>query len=67
MNQYTITPNKDVTGWYVEIEDVAPTNLYQTKAAAIEEGEKIAKNNKPSKLVIMDEDHNVAEERTFGE
>ncbi|SEH47919.1 hypothetical protein SAMN05192559_101683 [Halobacillus karajensis] len=28
MKQYSVVPNKDVSGWFVKMEDVAPTDLY---------------------------------------
>lgn len=65
MKEYSVVPNKDVTGWYVKIEDVAPTDLYDERDTAIEKAEEIAESNKPSKLYILDQDHAVEEERNF--
>ncbi|MEN1967445.1 DUF2188 domain-containing protein [Lentibacillus sp. N15] len=65
MNKYSVAPNKDVTAWYVKLEDVAPTNEYVAKDDAIEKAEQMAKENKPSKVIILDKNHEVAEERTF--
>ncbi|MBM7551916.1 DUF2188 domain-containing protein [Thalassobacillus pellis] len=65
MKQYSVEPNKDVTGWFVKIEDTAPTDLYDEKDTAIEKAEEMAKGNKPSKLSIQDENKEVIEERTY--
>ncbi|MGP4059291.1 DUF2188 domain-containing protein [Halobacillus litoralis] len=65
MKQYSVVPNKDVTGWFVKIEDVAPTDEYDERDTAVEKAEAIAKENKPSKLSILDQNHEVEEERTY--
>lgn len=65
MKEYTVVPNKDESGWYVKIEDVAPTSLYNDQSAAIAEAEKIAKENKPAKVLVENEDHEVVSEKTF--
>ncbi len=65
MKKYSVEPNKDVTGWFVKIEDTAPTDLYDEKSVAIEKAEELAKENKPSKVSIQDENKEVIEERTF--
>ncbi|WLR50803.1 DUF2188 domain-containing protein [Bacillus tianshenii] len=65
MKEYSVVPNKDATGWYVKIEDTAPTDLYDERSAAIEKAEEIAKDNSPSRLLIQDKYHEVVEERTF--
>ncbi|MBN9654655.1 DUF2188 domain-containing protein [Halobacillus litoralis] len=65
MKQYSVVPNKDVTGWFVKIEDVAPTDLYDERDTAVAKAEEIAKENKPSKLQILDQNHEVEEERTY--
>lgn len=65
MNEYSVTPNKDVTGWFVKLEDAVPSTEYVAKDDAIEKAEQMAKNNKPSKVVILDKEHAVIEERTF--
>ncbi|MBX0358001.1 DUF2188 domain-containing protein [Halobacillus sp. Nhm2S1] len=65
MKQYSVVPNKDVTGWFVKIEDVAPTDLYDERDTAVTKAEEIAKENKPSKLQILDQNHEVEEERTY--
>ncbi|WP_088052853.1 DUF2188 domain-containing protein [Virgibacillus dakarensis] len=65
MYKYSVTPNKDVTAWYVKLEDVAPTNEYAAKDDAIEKAEQIAKENKPSKVTILDKYHQVVEEKIF--
>ncbi|UOQ45216.1 DUF2188 domain-containing protein [Halobacillus salinarum] len=65
MKEYSVVPNKDVTGWMVKIEDVAPEKLYDERDAAIAEAEEIAQKNKPSRVIIMDQNHEVEEERTY--
>lgn len=65
MKEYTVAPNKDVTGWYVKIEDVAPTDLYKMRSTAIEKAEELAQGDTPSRLLILNEQHEVEEERTF--
>lgn len=65
MKRYSVVPNKDVTGWFVKIEDVAPTDFYDERDTAVEKAEEMAQENKPSKLQILDQNHEVEEERTF--
>ncbi|MGI8313511.1 DUF2188 domain-containing protein [Halobacillus mangrovi] len=65
MKEYSVVPNKDVTGWFVKIEDVSPTDLYDERNTAIEKAEEIAKENKPSKLLILDQNHEIEEERNY--
>ncbi|MBH0230459.1 DUF2188 domain-containing protein [Halobacillus yeomjeoni] len=65
MKEYSVVPNKDVTGWYVKIEDVAPTDLYDERDQAIAKAEEIAQDNKPSRLSIMNQNHEVEEERKY--
>ncbi|RWZ59135.1 DUF2188 domain-containing protein [Halobacillus fulvus] len=65
MKEYSVVPNKDVTGWYVKIEDVAPTDLYDERDTAVAKAEELANSNKPSRLLIMDQNHEVEEERKF--
>lgn len=52
IKKYAITPNVDADGWFIEVENVAPTALYTSKDAAIEKAKQVAKKNSPSKLVI---------------
>lgn len=65
MKHYTVAPNKDATTWFVKIEDTAPFEEYDKKDMAIEAGEKLAQENKPSTLSILTKNHDVAETRTF--
>ncbi|WP_174733132.1 DUF2188 domain-containing protein [Mesobacillus harenae] len=65
MNLYSVVPDKDITGWYVKLEDVAPTELHSSRSVAINEAVDLANKNRPSKVVILDKDHNVDDERTF--
>ncbi|AOS00470.1 DUF2188 domain-containing protein [Bacillus subtilis] len=65
IKKYAITPNVDADGWFIEVENVAPTALYTSKDAAIEKAKQVAKKNSPSKLVIYDQFKNVEEEHSF--
>ncbi|WP_053217991.1 DUF2188 domain-containing protein [Virgibacillus senegalensis] len=65
MKDYSVAPNKNAEGWYVKIEDVAPTDLYSNKADAIAEAEKLASNDTPSRLMILDENHEIVEEKKY--
>lgn len=65
MKTYAVTPSIDTDGWFVKVENVAPTALYTSKDAAIEKAEQTAKENSPSKLVIYDQHKNIEEERFF--
>ncbi|MCA0971158.1 DUF2188 domain-containing protein [Halobacillus litoralis] len=65
MKEYSVVPNKDVTGWFVKIEDVAPTDEFDERDQAVEKAVELAENNKPSRVLIMDQNHEVESERTF--
>ncbi|MFZ0369256.1 MAG: DUF2188 domain-containing protein [Halobacillus sp.] len=65
MKEYTVAPNKDVTGWLIKIEDVAPTDLYDERDTAVTKAEEMAQDNKPSRLYILDQNHEVEEERSY--
>ncbi|MBO3636634.1 DUF2188 domain-containing protein [Bacillus subtilis] len=65
IKKYALTPNVDADGWFIEVENVAPTALYTSKDAAIEKAKQVAKENSPSKLVIYDQFKNVEEEHSF--
>ncbi|ASF41071.1 MULTISPECIES: DUF2188 domain-containing protein [Halobacillus] len=65
MKEYTVAPNKDVTGWLIKIEDVAPTDLYDERDTAVAKAEEMAQDNKPSRLYILDQNHEVEEERSY--
>lgn len=65
MKNYSVAPNKDATVWFVKMEDVAPLEEYDTYDKAIEAGFKIAEENKPSSLTILDENHDIQDKRTF--
>ncbi len=65
MKEYTVTPNKDATTWFVKVEDVAPLEEYDKQSKAIEAGEKLAQENEPSRLIIFDEYHKQQEIKTF--
>jgi hypothetical protein len=65
MKEYYVVPNKDDSGWYVKIEDVAPTSLYNGQSEAIAEAERLAKENQPAKVLVENEEHEVVSEKTF--
>lgn len=65
MKQYTVAPNKDATAWFVKIEDVAPLEQHDKFDKAVEAGLKVAEENKPSTLTILDENHDVQDKHTF--
>ncbi|WP_409250907.1 DUF2188 domain-containing protein [Bacillus sp. SCS-153A] len=65
MKEYYVVPNKDESGWYVKIEDVAPTTLFNGRSEAIDEAERLAKENQPAKVLVENEDHEVVSEKTF--
>lgn len=65
MKNYSVAPNKDATAWMVKLEDIAPTESYDAKDEAITEAEKMAKENSPSKLSILDKNHDVIEYKTY--
>ncbi|QXE01224.1 DUF2188 domain-containing protein [Terribacillus sp. DMT04] len=65
MKEYSVVPNRDVTGWYVKIEDVAPTDYHSTRDEAVMEAESMAKDNAPSKVIIYDAHQEIEEQRQF--
>lgn len=65
MKEYTVSPNKDATRWMVELEGVAPTDTYAEKDAAIDKAKEIAAENKPSRVIVLDEERQVADEINF--
>ena len=65
MNRYVVEPNKDASRWIVTLEGVAPEDSYTSKDGAIAAAEELAKANTPSKVVILDDDHNEVDERTY--
>lgn len=65
MNEYTVAPNRDGSKWIVKIEDVAPEDTHDQKDAAIAQAEELAAQNKPSKVIILDANHEQVEERKF--
>ncbi|MEC1549847.1 DUF2188 domain-containing protein [Bacillus rugosus] len=65
MKKYSVTPNVDADGWFIKVENVAPTALYTSKDAAIEKAKQVAKENSPAKLVIYDQFKHVEEEYSF--
>lgn len=65
MNMYSVAPSVGVDSWFVKLEDIAPEEEYAAKDDAIAAAEKMAKENSPSTVKILDKDHNVIEERKF--
>lgn len=65
MKNYTIAPNKDATAWFVKLEDIAVEEEYDNLDKAVEAGERIAEDNKPSTLTILNKFHEEDEKRTF--
>lgn len=65
MKKYSVAPNKDTTAWMVKLEDVAPADSFQAKDDAIAEAEKMAKENSPSKVMILDKNHEIIETKTY--
>ena len=67
MKCYTVAPNRDANGWYVKREDTAPFGEHAKKDEAIQAGLELAKANRPSRLVRLDEKHEVEVEQVFKE
>lgn len=65
MKNYSVAPNRNATAWYIKLEDVAVEEKYDKLDKAIEAGERMAQENKPSTLTILNKYHEVEEERTF--
>ncbi|MFA1821767.1 DUF2188 domain-containing protein [Virgibacillus oceani] len=65
MRTYTVTPNVDASAWFVKLEDVAPEEIYDAKDEAIEEAKRMAEENSPALVQILDKEHNVIEEKKY--
>lgn len=65
MKNYSVAPNQDASAWIVKLEDIAPTNEFDAKDDAIAKAEEMAKENSPSKLSVLDKEHNVTHEERF--
>ena len=65
MKMYSVAPDQDASRWIVKLEDVAPTESFPSKKGAIAAAEELAKDNSPSKLQVLDKEHNVVEERKY--
>ena len=65
MKMYSVAPDQDASRWIVKLEDVAPTESFPSKKGAIAAAEELAKDNSPSKLQVLDKEHNVVEERQY--
>lgn len=67
MKEYTVEPNKDASAWFVKIEGVGLLEQHDKLDKAIEAGERVAQEDKPSTLKIMTKDKEVEETRTYKE
>lgn len=65
MKNFSVAPNQDASGWIVKLEDVAPEEEFNAKDDAIEKAMELAKDNSPSKLSILNKEHNVIEEKRY--
>ncbi|MDN4526848.1 DUF2188 domain-containing protein [Fictibacillus fluitans] len=65
MNDYSVVPDRGVNGWIVKLQDVAPTETYTSRAEAIEEAERLAKENTPSRVLVYDSKLEIEEEKKF--
>jgi hypothetical protein len=65
MRTYTVTPNVDASAWFVKLEDVAPEEVHDTKDEAIAEAKRLAEENTPSVVQILDKNHNILEEQKY--
>ena len=65
MNMYSVVPNPEMTGWTVKLEDVAPEHQFDSQTEALEEAKRLAKENAPSVVKVLDAEHNVVEELKF--
>ena len=68
MKEYTVRPEKmgeKANQWYVKIEDTGPTSAFDSIEDAIEEGQKLAEENKPSRLVIYNHMQEKVDEKVF--
>jgi hypothetical protein len=65
LRTYTVAPNVDATAWFVKLEDVAPEEVYDAKDEAIAEAERMAEENSPGLVQILDKEHNVIEEKRY--
>lgn len=65
MYVYNVTPNVDVTGWFVKLSEAVAEDVYDSKDEAIEVATKLAQENSPSKVKIMDVNHYVENEMRY--
>ncbi|MDM5336631.1 DUF2188 domain-containing protein [Fictibacillus enclensis] len=65
MNDYSVVPDKGVNGWIVKIQDVAPTEIYPSRAEVIAEAERLAKEDSPSRVLVYDSKLEIEEEKSF--
>jgi len=65
MKEYTIEPGKHAQTWMVKLEGILPANTYDRFDDAMFQGRKMARENRPSKLIIYDKFKNIEDELTF--
>ncbi|MCK6255660.1 DUF2188 domain-containing protein [Fictibacillus sp. KIGAM418] len=65
MNDYSVVPDQGENGWIVKIQDVAPTDTFPSRAEAIAKAEKLATEDKPSRVLVYDTQLKVEEEKMF--
>lgn len=65
MKQFSVAPNADASRWLVKLEDVAPEDSFTSKDEAIRAAEELARENQPSRVLILDQQHQLIEERQF--
>lgn len=65
MKNYSVAPDQTASRWIVKLEDVAPTESFPSKDGAIAAAEELAKANSPSKLQILDKEHNVIDVKEY--
>ncbi|MEC5422987.1 DUF2188 domain-containing protein [Virgibacillus sp. C22-A2] len=65
MKTYSVAPNVDATAWFIKLEDVAPEEVYDSKDEAIADAKKMAEENSPSKVEILDKNHTILEEINY--
>lgn len=63
---YHVSPHDE--GWQVKPEGAKrATGVFDTKDGAVEEARKLAKNQRPSQVLIHGRDGRIQEERTYGQ
>jgi len=65
MKEFTIEPGQHAATWMVKLEGVAPEKIFDKYDEAMEAGKKMAEQNKPSKLIIYNENKEKEDVLTF--